>query len=123
LSCPQQIVYGLVDGSMLLTEQGWQETKVGRVFEAQLTQLVEGLDGQGLDGQGLEEQGQPNWQMSPSEYVALSGNHEAFSQKFEQLYPPDSACRQVFVSDGAQWIGKWLTEKYPEATHILDYYH
>jgi hypothetical protein len=86
LSCPQQIVYGLVDGSMLLTEQGWQETKVGRVFEAQLTQLVEGLDGQGLDGQGLEEQGQPNWQMSPSEYVALSGNHEAFSQKFEQLY-------------------------------------
>jgi hypothetical protein len=29
----------------------------------------------------------------------------------------------VFVSDGAHWIGKWLKEKYPKATHILDYYH
>jgi hypothetical protein len=115
LSCPGQIVYGMVDGSMLLTQEGWQETKVGRVFEAQLAQSAEGVP--------FEEQQQPNWQMGPSEYVALRGDHKEFAQKFEQLYPPDSACRKVFVSDGALWIGKWLKEKYPSATHILDYYH
>ncbi len=122
LSCPGQIVYGMVDGSMLLTEQGWQETKVGRVFQAHLTQPAEAaplLEA----AQRAEWQAELNWQMGPSEYVALRGDHEAFAQKFEQLYPPGSACRKVFVSDGAQWIGKWLKEKYPEATHILDYYH
>lgn len=120
LSCLGQTVYGMVDGSMLLTQEGWQETKVGRVFEAQLAQSAEGVP---LDGQQLEGQQQPNWQMGPSEYVALRGDHAEFAQKFEQLYPPNSACRQVFVSDGALWIGKWLKEKYPSATHILDYYH
>jgi len=113
LACPEQIIYGMVDGSMLLTEQGWQETKVGRVFEAHLAEAAEPFEGQA----------ELNWQMGPSEYVALRGNHEEFAQKFEQLYSPDSACRKVFVSDGAHWIGKWLKEKYPSATHILDYYH
>ena len=122
LSCTGQIFYGMVDGSMLLTEQGWQETKVGRVFQAQLTQPAEAaplLEA----AQRAERQAELNWQMGPSEYVALRGDHGAFAQKFEQLYPPGSACRKVFVSDGAHWIGKWLKEKYPEATHILDYYH
>lgn len=34
----EQTVYGMVDGSMLPTEEGWQEVKVGRVFGAQPTQ-------------------------------------------------------------------------------------
>ncbi len=118
LCCPQQIVYGMVEGSILLTQEGWQETKVGRVFEAHLIQPAEGGP---FEGQQLEGQQQPNWQMGPSEYVALRGDHKEFAQKFEQLYPPDSACRKVFVSDGALWMGKWLKEKYPEATHIFDY--
>jgi hypothetical protein len=103
----------MVDGSMLLTREGWQETKVGRVFEAQPAQA----------GQVNEGQEELNWQMGPSEYVALRGNHEEFIEKFQQLYPPGSACRQVLVTDGALWMGKWLKEQYPWATHILDYYH
>lgn len=112
LSCPGQTVYGMVDGSMLPTEQGWQETKVGRVFMAQP-----------LAAQPAEKQKEPDWQVGPSEYVALRGNYEEFTTKFEQLFAPDAACRKVFVSDGAAWIGKWLKQSYPDATHILDYYH
>ena len=109
LSCPEQTVYGMVDGSMLLTHQGWQETKVGRVFAAQAAQPV-----------GHK---QASWHLCQSEYVALRGNYEEFTQKFEQLFPPASCCRQVLVTDGALWLGKWLSEHYPCATHILDYYH
>lgn len=29
----------------------------------------------------------------------------------------------MLVSDGAAWIGNWLRETYPDAVHILDYYH
>ncbi|AEI51365.1 UPF0236 family transposase-like protein [Runella slithyformis] len=43
--------------------------------------------------------------------------------KFERLYPPDSLCKQIFVSDGATWISKWVSERYPKAIQILDYYH
>ena len=32
LANAQQTIYGMVDGSFLLTKTGWQETKVGRVF-------------------------------------------------------------------------------------------
>lgn len=34
LAREQQPVYGMVDGSMLLRDAGWKETKVGRVFTA-----------------------------------------------------------------------------------------
>ena len=34
LANAQQTIYGMVDGSFLLTKTGWQETKVGRVFRA-----------------------------------------------------------------------------------------
>lgn len=35
-SQPESVVYGMVDGSMLFTDLGWQETKLGRVFGTQL---------------------------------------------------------------------------------------
>jgi hypothetical protein len=115
----QQTVYGMADGSMLLTNQGWQEVKVGRVFEAHRSPEAR-LSATHAVESGLE---QFRWQVSGSEYVASRGNYEEFTRKFEQLFPPDALCRQVFISDGALWTGKWLFEKYPHATHILDYYH
>jgi hypothetical protein len=30
----EEQVYAMVDGSMLFTDDGWQETKVGRIFQA-----------------------------------------------------------------------------------------
>ena len=102
-------VYGMVDGSMLFTESGWQEVKVGRVFQhrtpasAPASALAKGL--------------------GPSQYVAQRGPFATFTQRFEQVLPPDAHADQVFVTDGAQWIHHWLQERYPHATLILDFYH
>jgi len=94
-------VYGMVDGSMLFTDTGWQEVKVGRVFQHSV----------------------PAGTMGPSQYVAQRGPFATFTQRFEQVLPPDAAANQVFVTDGAQWIHRWLQDAYPHATHILDFYH
>jgi hypothetical protein len=100
-------VYGMVDGSMLQLDGGWQETKLGRVFKADM----------------LENRDSFEWEMGKSEYVAHRGHCGEFMDKFEQLLSPKSACKKVFITDGAVWIGNWLSESYPEATHILDYFH
>ncbi|GAA3998174.1 hypothetical protein GCM10022408_06170 [Hymenobacter fastidiosus] len=97
------LVYGMVDGSMLFTDQGWQETKLGRVF----------ADGPADGPAGPHA----------SEYVAHRGHYSGFTPHFERLLPPDSPVRKVFITDGAAWIGQWLSTSYPDATHILDYYH
>lgn len=100
----QEKVYGLVDGTMLQMESGWQESKVGRVF-------------------ALREDEAQDLGLRASEYVAHRGHYQEFKAKFEQLLPPQSACEKIFISDGARWIGQWLKESYPEATQILDYFH
>jgi hypothetical protein len=41
----------------------------------------------------------------------------------EQLFPPNTPCKKVFISDGAMWMREWLFKKYPHATHILAYNH
>lgn len=103
----QQGVYGMVDGSMLLTQKGWQESKVGRVFTADV----------------IENSHPLKWNIERSEYVACRGHYREFIDKFEQLLSPASACKKVFITDGALWIGHWLSERYPQATHILDFFH
>lgn len=123
LSCPSQTVYGMVDGSMLATDQGWQETKVGRVFALEPLQVSSLHTSQPAQVAQATDKQESKPELGPSEYVALRGNYEEFTQKFEQLFPPDATCRKVFVSDGAGWMSKWLLDKYAGATHILDYYH
>lgn len=103
---PTALIYGMVDGSMLLTDTGWQETKLGRVF-AQKDHRPSPFRSTIVD----------------SEYVAQRGSYHHFTPAFERLLPPDSAARKVFVTDGAEWIGNWLSATYPTATHILDYFH
>ena len=107
LTQPQGVIYGMVDGSMLLTDAGWQEVKLGRVFAAPLHQ-VKGL---------------PATQSAASEYVAHRGHYKGFMPDFERLLPAQSQARKVFITDGAEWISQWLSTSYPSATHILDYYH
>lgn len=104
----QEQIYGMVDGSMLFTDAGWQESKVGRVFKAQ-----------SFENQGNKR----SWYLSHSEYVAKRGSYEEFIVEFERLLPPQSLCRKVFITDGALWIGQWLKNSYPDAVHILDFYH
>lgn len=102
-----QTVYGMVDGSMLLYDSGWQESKLGRVF-----------------GQSeIKPMCQDRNLLSNSEYVVHRGHCTGFTAKFEQLLPPGSAAQKVFINDGAKWIGDWLSRSYPDAVQILDFFH
>lgn len=106
---PQELIYGMVDGSMLFTDDGWQESKVGRVFKAVPRQP--------------KAKKHHSWDITRSEYVAKRGHWKFFAKEFERLLPPKSPCQKVFITDGALWIGQWLIEQYPDAVHILDFYH
>lgn len=103
---PEEQVYGMMDGSFLFTDDGWKEVKVGRVFRATANKTDAS-----------------KWDMGISEYVAQRGHYENFTEKFEALLPPDSPCKKVFITDGAQWITNWLKKSYPDSIQILDFFH
>lgn len=100
-------VYAMVDGSMLFTDDGWQETKVGRVFQA--SHYIEN-----------EEH---RWKIQTSQYIAKRGYYGEFTTSFERMLPPSSACKKIFVTDGATWIGQWIARQYEGAVHIIDFFH
>jgi hypothetical protein len=103
-----EMVYGMVDGSMLQLDGGWQETKVGRVFQAKQ----------------LSEKEDFKWEMGESIYVAKRGHYQSFTSRFEELLPPESSCQKVFVTDAAPWICNWISDAYQKNTvHILDFFH
>ena len=103
----EECVYGMVDGSMLPTDEGWQECKVGRVFKAEM----------------IENSEPYKWEMGQSDYVACRGHYSLFTEKFERLLPPQSKCNKVFITDGAVWIGNWISRSYEKSTQILDLFH
>ena len=55
--------------------------------------------------------------------MAQRGPFAVFTKRFEQVLPPDAYAQQAFVTDGAQWVNRWLQAHYPAATHILNFYH
>lgn len=101
-----ELHYAMIDGSYILSrENGWTETKVGRVFKAS-----------------------DNFSVSPtrnlikeSSYVAHIGTHTDFTEKFSPLL--NRLTCLVFIGDGARWMWKWLSDFYPGAVQILDFYH
>jgi hypothetical protein len=105
-----ETVYAQFDGSMLLTrESDWQEVKVGRLFvQSDVLQVST-----------------KRTELSKSLYVAHLGDKTQFLKKWEPLIdslePLNS--RLVFITDGAVWMRQWMTESYPNATIILDFYH
>jgi hypothetical protein len=106
-----ETVYGMVDGSMIFTDNGWKEVKVGRVFSSQA-----------LIRQGSEST-IPRFEVQQSDYCACQDTNDVFKPKFEALLAHVSAEQLVLINDGCTWIGQWLQSEYPKATHILDYYH
>lgn len=106
-----EVVYAEIDGSMLRTDQQWREVKLGRVFRSE--DISDGA-GQGR-GQGVDH----------SEYTAHLGSSTAFIRKFNVSLDKyaDLADRLVFLNDGANWIQQYITQRYPRATQILDFYH
>ena len=105
VSAGPESVHGMVDGSMLFSDTGWQEVKVSRVFQQSAPASA------------------PAGETGPSQYVAQRGAFATFTQRFERVLPPDVHAEQVVVTDGAQWTHHWLQAAYPHATHILDVYH
>lgn len=102
-------VYGMVDGSMVLTRKtGWREIKLGRLFAEE-----------------AHEKGQNSQRgrITGSVYTAHLGHYEAFLSKWQSELAAIETQRLVFVADGVSWFWDWASQAYPEALQILDYYH
>lgn len=97
--------YAMVDGSFIMSRDGWVETKLGRVFKAS------------NDVQISEKRKQ----IMSSDYVAHIGNCTDFCQKFSLRL--NHLFNLVFIADGAPWIWNWITTMYPHAVQILDFWH
>lgn len=104
-------VYASLDGSMIQTDDGWKEVKLGRVFQAVHLSAVGGTS--------------QRHRITESRYSACLGNCHEFIPRFEASLAPYEAAGAsfVFITDGAEWIRDYTQQRYPQATHILDYYH
>ena len=102
-------VFAEADGSMVFTDGGWQEAKVGRVFL----------------GQDIRPQCKGRSHIERSQYAAHLGHCADFAQKFLPLVEPHRGLgeRLVFLGDGAKWFQNWVGVNFPKATLILDFYH
>lgn len=106
----QETLYVEADGSMILTrEESWKEVKVGRIFNS---------------SDCLKTDEKPGW-IKQSQYVAHLGDHRFFIEQMDNLIESYGSLgkRLVFISDGAPWIRNWITDTFPTAVSILDYYH
>ena len=108
---PTGVVYAQADGAMLLTEEGYKEAKLGRIFAATA-----------LKASVVEERG---GRIESSVFVGHLGTAADFGVKLAAQLNAYKARGSdlVFVSDGAIWLGQMMTKSYPDATLILDIYH
>jgi len=106
----QEVLYAQADGSMVLTrEQGWNEVKLGRIFKSSNCIHVPGKAG---------------W-ISNSQYIAHLGGYKEFCRRMDNLLDDFGPLKQqlVFITDGAAWLRNWISDSFPEAVSILDFYH
>jgi hypothetical protein len=106
------VVYAEIDGSMILTREGWKEVKLGRVFKSSDCATT------GEKDRGL---------ILESQYMAYLGEKGPFCRGMDELLDSYGGTklkdRLVLINDGAVWIHNWCTDMYPNAVHVLDYYH
>ncbi len=108
----QEVVYGEIDGSMIQTVEGWKEVKLGRVFKSS-----------GCVTSTEKERGM----IIASQYMAYLGDKNPFCRGMDELLDAYGGTklkdRLVLINDGAVWIHNWCKDMYPDAVHVLDYYH
>lgn len=115
----EEITYVGVDGHFLLTDDGWEEVKLGRVFSSK--DIVYGIESPDIH--------RVRNQIQHSNYLAHHGNCKKFIEKFDNLLTdyllqdPSQKTKMVLLSDGAIWIDNWRKNDEIEWTAILDYYH
>ncbi len=113
----ESVLYIQADGGHLLTDNGYKETKVGRLFCGQHIKQVSSDNEDVMLRNKLE----------CSDYLAHLGHYKDFVARLNPLI--DNHLRKhphakpVVVSDGADWIEKWQSKCYPHAKVILDFYH
>ena len=108
---PQGIVYAQVDGAMLLTDAGYKENKLSRIFKAT-----------SLKQSPIADRG---GRIESSLFTAHLGTVADFTTKFRphlDVHKPLGA-DLVFISDGAVWLRQLMATYYPQATLILDFWH
>lgn len=107
-----EVVYAEIDGSMILTREGWKEVKLGRVFKSSDCATT------GEKDRGL---------ILESQYMAYLGDKGPFCRGMDELLDSYGGTklkdRLILINDGAVWIHNWCTDMYPDAVHVLDYYH
>lgn len=108
---PVGVVYAQADGAMLLTEDGYKEAKLGRIFAATA-----------LKASVVEERG---GHIESSVFVGHLGAAAEFSVKLETPLASHNELGKnlVFISDGSVWLRQMIEKLYPQATLILDMYH
>lgn len=108
----QEVVYAEIDGSMILSREGWKEVKLGRVFKSSDCAST------GEKNRGL---------ILESQYMAYLGDKGPFCRGMDELLDSYGGTklkdRLVLINDGAVWIHNWCMDMYPDAVHVLDYYH
>jgi len=105
------VVYAQADGAMLLTDKGYKEAKLGRIFPATA-----------LKASVVEERG---GHIESSVFVGHLGTSTDFAVKLEAQLDPHKVLGNalVFISDGSAWLRQMMEKSYPKATLILDMYH
>ena len=105
------VVYAQADGAMLLTDGGYKENKLGRIFAAS-----------SLGTSVVEERG---GHIETSLFTAHLGTAAQFSPKFKAHLNEYKGLGAdlIFLSDGAPWLRSLMERGYPQATLILDLYH
>lgn len=107
VSVPPARLYVSMDGTSAHLDGTWHEVKTGVVYEART----------GADG--LDESCQ-------ARYTAASEPAARFGQRLYLTAAQagvEQAGEVVVVGDGAEWIWNLARHHYPDATHIVDYWH
>lgn len=105
------VVYVQADGAMLLTDDGYKENKLSRIFDATA-----------LKQSPVDDRG---GRIEASLFTAHLGTAPDFTAKLRphlDTYKPLGA-NLVFISDGAIWLRQLMATHYPQATLVLDFWH
>jgi hypothetical protein len=108
----ENVLYVEIDGSMISTrknEEPWKEVKLGRLFR---------------DADCLNPNTENSY-MQDSQYVGHFGDHKEFCTRIKGVIDAygDLKDKLVFINDGATWIREWISDTYPLAVSMLDFYH
>jgi hypothetical protein len=101
-TAPQRVC-GSMDGFMVLFEDGWHEMKGGAWWT--------------LDDQGEAQAISYYVDTAPAETFGDLVWATGFARRADQ------AAEVVFVTDGAEWIERIITQHFPRAIQIVDWYH